>query len=426
MTNTPENFAPMRPEVARQYLLTLATALREAASTDSPDHLVDVARQSSRVLVRVAHLLAALPADKLDGLKSSAGLAGEGELLDFLERQLSALHEAVQATTEQRAFDASNYIAHLHKHGEPFSTMKLESAKELRGGRAKRTVLLHCKSLDGNDADWVLRQDLPSEWPRTSVTFEYGLLQALSQAGLQVPRPALLETNAGELGLPFMLVEKLPGRPPGDLYRPPKSAHLAQQFATLLGALHGLSVNRVAHLPDLKTKIYSQTDLRETLAWYRDIYVRLDDPSATISSIFAWLERTVSEVEGPLAVVHGDVGFHNMLVHDGMITGLLDWEEAHLGNPAEDVGYCRGDIEQMMDWPTFMETYRSSGGPMLSVAAIDFYSLLGEVKVYCSVLLARENVETGKTRYLSLAECIVDWAPVLRQRMSQRIRGLSS
>ncbi len=42
---------------------------------------------------------------------------------------------------------------------------------------------------------------------------------------------------------------------------------------------------------------------------------------------------------GPV-IVHGDFGPQNLLVHDGAISALIDWEFAHLGQPVEDAAWA--------------------------------------------------------------------------------------
>ncbi|WP_028920900.1 phosphotransferase [Pseudonocardia acaciae] len=57
----------------------------------------------------------------------------------------------------------------------------------------------------------------------------------------------------------------------------------------------------------------------------------------------AWLRAEVAALAAELAalpapgVVHGDLWEENMLVRDGRLTGVLDWENAAVGDPAVDL-----------------------------------------------------------------------------------------
>jgi aminoglycoside phosphotransferase (APT) family kinase protein len=61
-------------------------------------------------------------------------------------------------------------------------------------------------------------------------------------------------------------------------------------------------------------------------------------------ALIPWLRAVVDELARDLAqggvrptVVHGDLWHENMLVRDGRLTGVLDWEAAGVGDPAIDL-----------------------------------------------------------------------------------------
>jgi Phosphotransferase enzyme family len=57
-----------------------------------------------------------------------------------------------------------------------------------------------------------------------------------------------------------------------------------------------------------------------------------------LGALLAWLEANAPGGEAAPRLLWSDAGPHNMLVDSGRITGLLDWELAHLGDPLEDLG----------------------------------------------------------------------------------------
>ncbi|HKY92672.1 MAG TPA: phosphotransferase, partial [Nevskiaceae bacterium] len=66
----------------------------------------------------------------------------------------------------------------------------------------------------------------------------------------------------------------------------------------------------------------------------------------------------------PHRLVHGDIGFHNLMRRDGRLAAILDWELTHLGDPAEDLAYPRIPmIEALTTWERFTEAYLAAGGP---------------------------------------------------------------
>jgi aminoglycoside phosphotransferase (APT) family kinase protein len=53
----------------------------------------------------------------------------------------------------------------------------------------------------------------------------------------------------------------------------------------------------------------------------------------------------------------------------------LDWEFAHIGDPAEDVVYCRFFVEQVIDWSMFIDLYVSHGGTAPTPEQEQFYAI---------------------------------------------------
>jgi aminoglycoside phosphotransferase (APT) family kinase protein len=70
----------------------------------------------------------------------------------------------------------------------------------------------------------------------------------------------------------------------------------------------------------------------------------------------------------------------NLLLDGEQASGLIDWELWHLGDPNEDLAYCRPEIEQVMDWDDFIAKYRGHGGVNWSPEAGTYYGLYGAVR----------------------------------------------
>jgi aminoglycoside phosphotransferase (APT) family kinase protein len=83
--------------------------------------------------------------------------------------------------------------------------------------------------------------------------------------------------------------------------------------------------------------------------------------------LFDWLMRNVPDDVRPPVLVHGDFNIHNLLVKDGHITSLLDWEWGHAGDPLEDLNNIRPHIEKYSNWERFCRHYRAHGGPAVEV-----------------------------------------------------------
>src|SRR5690606_32317054 len=76
---------------------------------------------------------------------------------------------------------------------------------------------------------------------------------------------------------------------------------------------------------------------------------------------------------------------------------LLDWEFADIGHPAEDLGYLRGSVEEVMPWETWLQAYEAAGGPRVAPEQIDFYAVWGMARLAALVAYARWLINTGAT-----------------------------
>jgi aminoglycoside phosphotransferase (APT) family kinase protein len=96
-----------------------------------------------------------------------------------------------------------------------------------------------------------------------------------------------------------------------------------------------------------------------------------------MEAVLAWLEANEPRFEGRRVLVHGDMGFQNLLVTNGEITGVLDWEMCHLGPPVEDLLYIRRFLAAGLSWEEFLEAYRAHGGQYEPCSNENFYGVCG-------------------------------------------------
>ncbi|MBI4304810.1 MAG: aminoglycoside phosphotransferase family protein, partial [Chloroflexi bacterium] len=65
------------------------------------------------------------------------------------------------------------------------------------------------------------------------------------------------------------------------------------------------------------------------------------------------------------AILHGDFWPGNTLWLRGRLTGVVDWENPWIGNPAMDVSYCRQDLAILFDVEVadrFLSRYERTAG----------------------------------------------------------------
>jgi aminoglycoside phosphotransferase (APT) family kinase protein len=145
-------------------------------------------------------------------------------------------------------------------------------------------------------------------------------------------------------------------------------------------------------------------------------------PSPGIAALFRWvLENMPDFPSGRPVLLHGDIGFHNFLFDDGRLTAVLDWEHAHLGDPAEDLAYVRNTLGSALDWPRFLQAYRDFGGAEVSACRVHFFQIWGHLRNAAAAHLATGSFANGTTHEPKLALLPHHYVPVFLRTASALI-----
>lgn len=126
------------------------------------------------------------------------------------------------------------------------------------------------------------------------------------------------------------VMRALPGTAdPAAILAGPNPDRLLAEIAAALAAIHRIDP-AIDGLPAMDTAA-ALADLRARFLAYGG-----DRP--VIALALAWLAANLPEQIAP-HLVHGDFRLGNLLVEDGRLTGVLDWELAHAGDFHEDLAY---------------------------------------------------------------------------------------
>ena len=220
---------------------------------------------------------------------------------------------------------------------------------------------------------------------------------------LPVPDPGFVAAEQGCLAY-----AKMPGVPLLDMglaRRAGPAGHGAAVAATLgglLAALHAVPAARVANLVG--------TDDQPLAGWLADaagLFAMAADqvPVTHHQAITAFFGAPPPPDGYGLAFSHNDLGIEHVLVDPASwaVTGILDWGDAAITDPAYDFGLlCRDLGPAALD--AALGSYRAAGGDDggLAERAV-FYAR-------CSVLedLAY-GVQTGRDAYLTRSLAALDW-----------------
>lgn len=279
--------------------------------------------------------------------------------------------------------DKPRLQAMLDAHACGAPALKVTGFSRAGSGYSKDTFFLDAHDQNGSAVPLVIRRDLPFGPTNTTVADEFSLLQALAKKDLPIAEPLFLERQL--LGTSAMIVRRIGGTPGIDSEQQPKQVlAICDQLAAIMAQLHNIDPAEAGLAIDADPA----ATLRAYICTWRDHWLQhREESSPTIALALNWLMENVPANLESVSIIHGDIGFHNMLIENGHVSALLDWEFAHVGEPAEDLEYCRQAIEPLMPWSAFMERYIAHGGKPYSEVAARFYKVWRDARnaVCCAV-----------------------------------------
>jgi aminoglycoside phosphotransferase (APT) family kinase protein len=295
---------------------------------------------------------------------------------------------------------------------------KLELSR-IPGGASRETWLA-----DAGDRRYVLRRDPPGSESLVPIGDEFALIGAAAQAGAPVPEPLAFEPGGGRFETPGILMAEVEGTSVGPriLHKPeyePARERLPAQLAEALARIHSIEP---ASLDGVLPAPGSDPALAQIEEWERQLDA-IGEPLPAVELGLRWLR---ANAPGPAEVrlVHGDFRLGNFIVDEGGLAAVIDWELAHLGDPAEDVGWLSirswrfGNDELPVagvgKLSPFLTTYESAGGQPIEAERLRFWEVLGNVK--WAIICARQAHDhlTGARRSHELASlgrriCEPEW-----------------
>lgn len=203
---------------------------------------------------------------------------------------------------------------------------------QLPGGVSALVTVLELVRPDGQIVKWIVRRHGEAETKRNPhiAAAEFRLLHGLHSAGLAVPEPFFFDLSCEIFPTPYLVIEYVEG---STQSAPSTLADFVRQIASQLARIHQVSL--------------AQLDLSSLPQDTRGFGAA---PPVLDSSLGEERIRAVLESLWPLpqrnetVLLHGDYWPGNLLWKDGQLVAVLDWEDAHLGDPLADVANCRLEL----------------------------------------------------------------------------------
>lgn len=285
---------------------------------------------------------------------------------------------------------------------------KVAAIEASLGGFSKRTLLLKLSGAPQLDDSVVIRCDEAGGPVESAAADELGILKLMNRHGVPVAEPIFADPTF-VLGGSVLCTRRLNG---GSAYDAtgsvlgPKGPQAAHELARILAQVHAVPVAELDIDPAIKA-LGVREHVRRMVAGYQDQWRRNQNrPSPVLDSAFDYLLSHIPAEAGAATVVHGDASLRNLLLDGDRASGLVDWELWHLGDPVEDLAFCRPEIEQVMAWDAFLAEYRSHGGVSWQEQAGAYYGMFGAVRnaVFGATILHHfAQAQAPETRFVFAA-----------------------
>ena len=169
---------------------------------------------------------------------------------------------------------------------------------------------------------------------------EHRIISALHDTPVPVPRALALCEDREVNDAPFYVMEFVAGgvlhdKSAAEALTLEARGELGLHVIDILAALHGLDPDRVGLGSLGRKEAYLARQLRR---WNKQWVASKTHEIPEMEEVAALLESRQPEQLGA-TIVHGDYRLGNMIVADGEILAVLDWELCTLGDPLADVGY---------------------------------------------------------------------------------------
>lgn len=307
-------------------------------------------------------------------------------------------------------------VAFLRTQWPDAESIEIEQFSILTGGYSQETYRFDARVRRGGTEEQVpliLRKDPPlvTDILKTSRRIEHDLLKALCE---KTSIPVSLCYGVAEEGFsdtPAMVIQRVRGSGQvSELFNGGASAEHAEQVATQL-------CEKIAELHMTDPKVLDPhgrlNDPRnegiDISSWDRymettfEYYIRGYDagafaPMPNVMDVYLTIRRNKPRPR-QLCVVHGDFNPANFLYEGGELTAIIDWENAHIGDPREDLGWMKhmdllsntnvyGSVKEDGG---FLGHYNRITGQDITEEEVEYFRLFGTANIAMGVLSAMKR-----------------------------------
>jgi aminoglycoside phosphotransferase (APT) family kinase protein len=212
-----------------------------------------------------------------------------------------------------------------------FGSVNVENLRALSGGASRTTWAFDVLGTESHARrPLILRTGQPDDI-HAGMELEARTQRLAEEAGAPVPRIRLADDSTTALGLPFLVCDFIDGETIApkilrSIVDDTVRDRLLEQCARALAAIHRVDATG-AGLTD-----------QDQMGVWRAQLDGFGDTTATFEWTLRWLAAHRPPPSPPV-LVHGDFRMGNLIVCEGQLAAVLDWELVHTGEIYEDLAW---------------------------------------------------------------------------------------
>lgn len=252
----------------------------------------------------------------------------------------------------------------------------------------------------------ILRRDPAGGLVDTDRKTEFAVLRCLERTAVPAPVGRWIDPDGDYFGSPSLIMRREPGY--CDYYvlngeRPVEvRRRLAETFCDLLAEVHHVDIDGTG----LRDVLEVPADPASQQLEYWEEVLRGDqiEPYPEVDLAVTWMRENLPSPLTPV-LVHGDFKPGNILLHGGVVSAVLDWELAHIGDPGEDLGWVTQPLrkrEHLIEghWGTeqLLERYELSSGIRISDDRLRWWNLFATFRTAVMQVSGLRSYVEGRSR----------------------------
>lgn len=251
----------------------------------------------------------------------------------------------------------------------------------------------------------LMRRDPLTAVVDTARSMEFALLQALEATDVPAPRVRWLDDTGEALARPTMIGDRYDGSAHRGVLRdrnplkltPEQRLGVAQDMCDVLARLHRVDIEALGLDGELEVPAPSPA-VHELTRWVAELDAAELEPQPGLRLCAGWLRDHLPPAPERIVLVHGDFRPANVLIADGRLSVLLDWELAHLGDPLDDLGWYTTPLYRAEhfipgQWESadFIAHYQQATGIDVDPDALVFWQIMATFRLAVIALTGIRN-----------------------------------